>query len=134
MTSSALSRRNLNQVVLTGKVAKPPQFHHQLDGTPVLQFLLELDHANGASSPPSPLGVQRRTLNRIGPPPSLVQIVAMGQLAQSRALIQMGQRLFVKGRLQERRWKMPDGRQRSRTEVIASVLSADGENETNFQR
>ncbi len=132
MTSSDSSHRHLNQVVLSGKVAKPPQFHHQLDGTPVLQFLLELDESNGSSGTPPLQGRQARFPKRAKSSPGLVQIVAKGDLAQSGSLIQNGQRLLVKGRLQERRWKMPDGRQRSRTEVMAFELCSGEENETNL--
>lgn len=134
MTCSVSSHRNLNQVFLTGKVAKPPQFHHQLNGTPVLQFLLELDDSKRPLGTAPPRGPQSRSSNRSWPSLSLVQIVAMGDLAQSRSLIQRGQRLLVKGRLQERRWKMSDGRQRTRLEVIASELIPNGEDETSLHR
>lgn len=119
----------LNQVILTGRVAKPPQFHHQPDGTPVVQFLLELDDSNGSSITPSPLGQKGQVSKRVRLSPSLIHIVAKGELAQSTSVIQSGLRLFVKGRLQERRWKTPEGKHRSLTEVIASELHSDEENE-----
>jgi single-stranded DNA-binding protein len=120
-----------NQVILTGKVARPPQVHLQPDGTPVVQFLLELDDSKNSSltSPP------RERRGRISKPantsPGMIHIVAKGQLAQSISMIQSGLHLLVKGRLQERRWKTPEGRHRSLTEVIASELYSDEENEAN---
>ncbi len=120
---------SLNQVVLTGRVAKPPQFHHQPDGTPVAQFLLELDDSNGSSTIPLPQGQKGQGSRRARLSPGLIHIVAKGQLAQSTSLIQSGLRLLVKGRLQERRWKTPEGRHRSLTEVIALELHSDEENE-----
>lgn len=118
----------MNQVILTGKVAKPPQFHHQPDGTPVVQFLLELDDSIDHSMTNLNRRDQDQASKRANSSPSLIPVVAKGQLAQPTSVIQSGLRLLVKGRLQERRWKTPDGRQRSLTEVIASELHSDEEN------
>ncbi|MBM4350458.1 MAG: single-stranded DNA-binding protein [Deltaproteobacteria bacterium] len=123
----------VNQVVLSGKVAKPPRFHHQPDGTPVLQFSLELDDSGNISVKTTGHGPQGQTSKRAGSHPSLIHIVALGQLAQSKLEIQSGQRLLVKGRLHERHWETPEGRYRSRTEVIVSELHSDEENEANPQ-
>ncbi len=117
-----------NQVILTGKVAKPPHFHHQPDGTPVVQFLLELDDSKNSSGTMPPQGRQGQTSKRTGVSPSLIHIVAKGQLAQSLSVIRSGLHLLVKGHLQERRWKTPEGRHRSLTEVLASELHPDQEN------
>ncbi len=97
-----------NRVILTGKVAKPPLRHHRPDGSPVIQFPLELNHQEG-----SPEDGQK----------SRIDIVAVGKLAELEpALFQSGQRLLVEGRLQERRWKTAEGRALSRLEVIATGL------------
>jgi single-stranded DNA-binding protein len=120
-----------NQVILTGKVAKPPQLHHQPDGTPVIQFLLELDDSKNSSLTGPHRDQRSRPSKRTGLSPSLIHIVAKGQLAQSIAAIQSGLRLLVKGCLQERRWKTPEGRHRSLTEVLASELHPDRENKAN---
>ncbi len=93
---------SLNRVVITGRVATPPHRQYQPDGTPVLQFPLEL--------------------NDTGPVKSLIPIVVFGRLAESKPDLQSGQRLLVKGRLRQRRWQTPEGRNRIRTEVIASEL------------
>ena len=37
-----------NHVILTGKVAKPPLRHYRPDGSPVVQFSLELNHQEDA--------------------------------------------------------------------------------------
>ncbi|MBM4278636.1 MAG: single-stranded DNA-binding protein [Deltaproteobacteria bacterium] len=124
---------SVNQVILTGKVAKPPQFHHQPDGNPVLQFSLELNDSKNISITTPGQGLQGKTSKRAGLHPSLIHIVAIGRLAQSRSEIQSGQRLLVKGSLHQRRWETPDGRYRSRTEVIASELDSVEENEASPQ-
>jgi single-stranded DNA-binding protein len=124
---------SLNQVILTGKVAKPPQFHHQPDGTPVLQFSLELNDSKNISVTTPGQSHHGQISKRAGSSPGLIHIVATGQLAQSRSETRSGQRLLVKGRLHQRHWETPEGRYRSRTEVIASELHSDEENEANPQ-
>jgi single-strand DNA-binding protein len=95
-----------NEVTLTGKVAKPPLRHYRPDGSPVVQFVLELNHAQDAPEE------ERR---------SRVDIVAVGRLAEVEpGLLEYGQPLLVEGRLQERRWKTAEGRSLSRIEVIAT--------------
>lgn len=124
---------SVNQVILTGKVAKPPQFHHQPDGTPVLQFSLELNDSKNISLTTPGQSHHGQTSKRAGSSPGLIHIVAAGQLAQSMSEIRSGQRLLVKGRLHQRHWETPEGRYRSRTEVIASELHSTEENEANPQ-
>ena len=95
-----------NHVILTGKVAKPPLRHYRPDGSPVVQFSLELNHQEDAPED------EKR---------SRIDIVAVGKLAESEpGLLQYGQRLLVEGRLQQRRWKTAEGRDLSRIEVIAT--------------
>ena len=95
-----------NYVLLTGKVAKPPLRHFRPDGSPVIQFPLELNHQEGAPE-------DDKT--------SRVDIVAVGKLAELEpSLFQAGQRLLVEGRLQQRRWRTAEGRDLSRIEVIAT--------------
>ena len=95
-----------NHVILTGKVAKHPLRHYRPDGSPVIQFPLELNHQEGA---------------REDDKTSRVDIVAVGKLAELEpSLFQAGQRLLVEGRLQQRRWRTAEGRDLSRIEVIAT--------------
>ena len=97
-----------NHVSLTGTVAKFPLRHYRPDGSSVLQFPLEF---NGMEDAP------------MEEPKSRVDIVAPGKLAESEpGLFQCGQRVRVEGRLQQRRWRTPEGRDVSRFEVIATSL------------
>jgi single-strand DNA-binding protein len=97
-----------NRVILTGKVVTPPRLQYRPDGSPVIQFPLELNDSEDQSSP-------------IGR--SLINIVAIGKLAKFKfELLQSGQHLLVKGRLNQRRWQTPEGRERTRIEVIATDL------------
>jgi single-strand DNA-binding protein len=95
-----------NHVILTGRVSKPPLRHHRPDGSPVLQFSLEFNHQENAS------GEEKK---------SRVDIVAIGKLAELEpGFLQCGQSLQVEGRLRQRRWQTPEGRDLSRLEVIAT--------------
>lgn len=95
-----------NHVILTGRVSKPPLRHHRPDGSPVLQFSLEFNHQENAS------GEEKK---------GRVDIVAIGKLAELEpGFPQCGQSLLVEGRLQQRRWQTPEGRDLSRFEVIAT--------------
>ena len=97
-----------NRVILTGRVAKPPQRHYRPDGSPVLQFPLEL------KNPEDVAGRGGR---------NLIHIVAFGKLAEDEfGLLQNGQGLLVEGQLKQRHWQTPEGKKQTRTEVIATNL------------
>lgn len=110
-----------NRVILTGRVANPPRCHYRPDGSPVIQFSLELDEIRDPPGQDKPQGHRRFALKRNGSR-SFVNIVATGNLAEFKPVLQNGQHLLVVGRLNQRSWKTPEGRNRTRTEVIATDL------------
>ena len=113
-----------NRVILTGKVATSPRRRYRPDGSPVVQFPLEL---NG-SKDPSGQALHREGKGKGGR--SLIDIVAFGELAEFKFdLLQSGQHLLVVGRLNQRQWQTPEGKKRTHTEVIATDLR--GIEETN---
>lgn len=128
MTSSVPGRPDVNQVILTGKVAKDPQSHYQPDGTPVLQFPLEFIDSGYVSKR---LPGQRR--QELPGRSSLIQIVALGKMIPSGLEVRSGTRLWVKGRLHLRRWQTPEGTNRTRAEVIASEIHPAEEKEGDIQ-
>jgi len=106
-----------NRVILTGKVATPPRRSYRPDGSPVIQFPLELNDSKDRSDQT----LRREGMGHTGR--SLINIVAFGKLAEFKPdLLQSGQRLRVEGQLKQRRWKTPEGKNRTRTEVIATDL------------
>jgi len=107
----------LNRVILTGKVITPPRRHYRPDGSPVIQFPIELDDSEDQTSQAlHHHGTGQGVRNRIN-------IVAFGKLADIKLdLLQSGQPLMVIGRLNQRRWQTPEGRNQTRTEVIATDL------------
>jgi len=108
---------SLNRVILTGKVVTPPRRHYRPDGSPVIQFPLELnDSENLTGQAPHRAGTGQGGRNRIN-------IVAVGKLAEFRLdLLQSGQHLMVIGKLNQRHWQTPEGKNRILTEVIATDL------------
>jgi len=103
-----------NRVILTGKVVSPSRCHYRPDGSPVIQFLLELNNSEELTRPRDDTG--RRGRNRIN-------IVAIGKLAELKVdLLQSGRHLMVIGKLNQRNWQTPEGKNRTRTEVIATDL------------
>ena len=114
----------LNQVILTGKVVNPPRPHYRPDGSPVIQFPLELDNSEDRTT---------QALHRMGSGvQKRINIVAFGKLAEFKFdLLQSGQRLMVVGKLNQRCWQTPEGKNRTRTEVIATELrTIEEENQT----
>ena len=108
---------SLNRVVLTGKVVTQPQRHYRPDGSPVIQFPLELNDSEVQTG---------QALNRVGTGQggrNRITIVAFGKLAEFKLdLLQSGQHLMVIGKLNQRHWQTPEGKNRTRTEVIATEL------------
>jgi single-stranded DNA-binding protein len=105
----------------------------------VIQFPLELDDMKDLSGQEQPQGSRRPALNRAdaGPAPNrtgsrgLITIVATGKLAEFKLDVQSGQHLLVVGKLNQRSWKTPEGRNRTRTEVIATDLRTMEETKPN---
>ena len=124
----------LNSVILTGKVVTQPRRHYRPDGSPVIQFPLELNnsedqrdqalHHGGIGPDLHRSGTRQGSRNRIN-------IVAFGKLAEFKLdLLQSGQHLMVIGRLNQRCWQTPEGRNRTLTEVIATDLRTIEEKST----
>ncbi len=106
-----------NRVILTGRVATTPRRRYRPDGSPVIQFPLELNDSKESTG---------EALKRHGSgheARSLIDIVAFGELAELKFnLLQSGQHLLVVGQLKQRHWQTPEGKTYTRTEIIATDL------------
>jgi single-stranded DNA-binding protein len=128
-----------NRVILTGRVATPPRCSYRPDGSPVIQFPLDLDETKDGTGQTLSHGKKSTALNPAGSGPNsnrkrtapapkhmasedLIHIVAVGKLAEVKLDLQSGQHLLVIGQLRQRSWKTPEGKNRTRTEVIAMDL------------
>jgi single-strand DNA-binding protein len=106
-----------NRVVLTGRVVNPSRRQYRPDGSPVVQFMLELNHSGDSSGQ----SLNQGATGQAGQ--GLINVVAFGKLAEFKLdLLQSGQHLLVVGRLNQRRWQTPEGRHRTLTEVVATDL------------
>lgn len=95
-----------NLVILSGKVVSSPRQQYRPDGSKVIEFPLELNEVNGKNE-------KKDKIN----------IVAIGKLAEKKsALIEYGMHLLVKGRLNHRSWRTPQGQKRTCFEIIATDL------------
>jgi single-strand DNA-binding protein len=118
-----------NKVIITGKVAALSQRHYRPDGSPVIQFSMELDaadstlrEARGLPRPEQVRGNRKHFTNQTGSG-SLIDVVAFGEWAESKLdLLSSGQHLLVVGRLNQRHWQTPEGRKKTCMEVIATDL------------
>jgi single-strand DNA-binding protein len=117
---------SVNRVVLTGRVANPPRRQYRPDGSPVVQFMLELNDSGHQTSRSLNHGAAGQTSHRHSAGQTgrgLINVVAFGKLAEFEPdLLQSGQHLLVVGRLNQRRWQTPEGRHRTLTEVVATDL------------
>ena len=115
-----------NRVILTGRVVNPPRHQYRPDGSPVVQFILELNHSENPSDQPLNHGGTGQSLHRNGAGEAeggWINVVAFGKLAEFKLnLLQSGQHLLVEGRLNQRRWQTPEGKHRSLIEVVATDL------------
>jgi single-strand DNA-binding protein len=115
----------LNRVILTGKVATPLRRHYRPDGSPVIQFTLELNDSENPRVPAQHRDSLGQAVKCVGSRQgrNRIDIVAFGKLAESKLdFLQRGQHLMVVGKLNQRRWQTPEGKDRIRTEVIATVF------------
>ncbi len=98
----------INRVTLSGRVARSPQRFVRPDGSSVIQFPLELNSKEDLSS---------KTNSH------WIVVVAFGALGdQEFDHLQSGTPLRVEGELKQRHWQTPEGRHRTRVEVIATDL------------
>jgi len=115
-----------NRVILTGRVATTPRRRYRPDGSPVIQFPLELNHSKESTAEVMKRPRSGHAPNRYGSGQegrSLIDIVAFGELAELKFnLLQSGQHLLVVGQLKQRHWQTPEGKRYTRTEIIATDL------------
>jgi single-strand DNA-binding protein len=111
---------NCNRVSLTGRVASSPHRSYRPDGSSVIQFSLEFSDQEG------PFSRQGR---------SSIDIAAVDHPDGLNVNdLQVGTRLFIEGRLKQRRWKTSEGKSRSQFEVIAATLRMLKEDEPTEER
>ena len=108
--------RSLNRVLLIGHLGRDPELRSTSSGQPVTTFSLATTR-----SWHSPAGERHEETEWF-------QIVAWGSLAEiCQQYLRRGQRVFIEGRLQTRRWEGAEGQKHLSVEIVAREMIMLGE-------
>ncbi|MEJ2261917.1 MAG: single-stranded DNA-binding protein [Anaerolineales bacterium] len=103
--------RGLNKVMIIGNLGRDPEMRYTPSGRPVTSFSVATSRTWNTSDG------ERRTETE------WFNIVAWGNLAEiCNQYLSKGQRVYVEGRLQTRRWEDTDGNKHTSTEVVANEM------------
>ena len=108
-----------NKVILLGNLTRDPELRYTPAGLAVCEFSLAVNH-------------RYRLNDEVKEEVCFIDIVAFGRVGErSKSLLQKGAQALVDGRLSQRRWETPEGKRRSKHEIIANtvqLLSRNGSN------
>jgi single-strand DNA-binding protein len=108
--------RGLNRVLLIGHLGRDPEMRTTPSGRPVTTFSLATSRAWRSAD-----GERHEETEWFN-------IVAWGSLAEiCQEHLRKGQRVFVEGRLQSRRWDDAEGRKHQSVEIVAREMIMLGE-------
>jgi single-strand DNA-binding protein len=103
--------RGLNKVMIIGNLGRDPEMRYTPSGRPVTSFSVATSRTWTTSDG------ERRTETE------WFNTVAWGNLAEfCNQYLSKGQRVYVEGRLQTRRWEDNDGNKHTSVEVVANEL------------
>ncbi len=104
--------RDLNKVMVIGRLGVDPELRYTAQGTAVAQMRLAVNRRTRAN----PEGEQREETDWF-------TVVAWERLAETCSqFLKKGSRVYFEGRLQTRSWEGQDGQKRYATEIIASDM------------
>lgn len=103
--------RDLNKVMVIGRLGRDPEMRYTTSGKPVTTFSVAAGRTWTTSD-----GARRSETEWFN-------VVAWGGLAEiCNKFLDKGQRVFIEGRLQTRRWTDPEGVKKSAVEVVATEM------------
>lgn len=103
--------RGLNKVLIIGNLGRDPEMRYTPSGRPVTSFSVATSRAWTASDG------ERHTETE------WFNVVAWGNLAEiCKQYLTKGQRVYIEGRLQTRRWEDSQGNKHSTTEIVANEM------------
>jgi len=103
--------RGLNKVMLIGNLGRDPEMRYTPSGKPVTSFTMGVTYTWHDAE-----GERREQTEWFN-------IVAWSGLAEvCNQYLRKGQRVYIEGRLQTRRWQDQSGEERSATEVVAREM------------
>jgi single-strand DNA-binding protein len=108
--------KDLNKVMIIGRLGKDPEMRYTPGGSPVTTFSV----AAGRQWKDGSGEVREET--------EWFNVVTWNKLAEiCNEHLHKASRVYIEGRLQTRQWQVQDGQSRNRTEVIASdMIMLDG--------
>ncbi len=99
-----------NKVILMGNLTRDPDLRYTPGGLPVCEFSLAVTHR---------YRVQEESKEEV----CYIDIVVFGRVGErSKEYLHRGSRVLVDGRLTQRRWETPEGKKRSKYEVVANTV------------
>jgi single-strand DNA-binding protein len=109
-----------NKVILLGNLTRDPELRYTPAGLAVCEFPLAVNH-------------RYRLNDEVKEEVCYIDIVAFGRVGErSKSLLQKGAQALVDGRLSQRRWETPEGRRRSKHEIIANTVQLLSRHSPNF--
>jgi len=102
---------SLNKVMIIGNVGRDPELRYTPDGTPTARFTVAVNRVWN-----TPDGERKEEVEWFN-------VVAWRKLAElCSSYVTKGQKIYVEGRLQTRKWTDPQGAERRIIEVIANQI------------
>ncbi|MFQ5902995.1 MAG: single-stranded DNA-binding protein [Candidatus Binatia bacterium] len=99
-----------NKVILMGNLTRDPDLRYTPGGLAVCEFPLAVHH-------------RYRVQDEIKEDVCYIDVVVFGRVGErSKEHLHKGARVLVDGRLTQRRWETPEGKKRSKSEVVASLV------------
>lgn len=99
-----------NKVILIGNLTRDPDLRYTPGGLAVCEFPLAVHH-------------RYRVQDEIKEDVCYIDVVVFGRVGErSKEHLHKGSRVLVDGRLAQRRWESPEGKKRSKYEVVASLV------------
>lgn len=103
--------RGLNKVMVIGNLGRDPEMRYTPSGRPVTSF--SVASSRGWTTSDGERHTETEWFN----------VVAWGNLAEvCKQYLTKGQRVYVEGRLQTRRWEDAQGNKHSATEIVANEM------------
>ncbi len=103
--------RDLNKVMVIGRLGRDPEMRYTPTGRPVTTFSVAASRSWTTND-----GEHRSETEWFN-------VVAWGGLAEiCNQYLEKGLRVYVEGRLQTRRWDDPNGQRKSTTEIVATEM------------
>jgi single-strand DNA-binding protein len=99
-----------NKVILMGNLTRDPELRYTPGGLAVCEFPMAIHH-------------RYRVHEEVKEEVCFIDVVVFGRTGENtKEHLHKGSRVLVDGRLSQKRWETPDGKKRSKHEVVAAAV------------